>query len=184
MATIQQQIDNLEKKISLLNTQDMSKFQDVSLIKNITSYADSPLIISGGELSDGTNAGTLKVGAISALVRESDSDTAALTVITLAEQDNVALPATNTVYHVVLTSTPAIVIQVANANGTTEIGIGSVMKEADDTVHFCACGMRIQNGVAKTQKRAAALRYIELASGCTITETGGALTLGIAAGIV
>jgi len=145
-------------------------------VTDITRYADSPMIVTGADFSEGTNAGTLKVGALTALLRNAASDIAPLVYFTLAEQDNLVMAAANTRYHVVLTDTPAIVIQAANANGTTEIGIGTCMKEADDTVHFAEAGMRLQNGVAKLHKRAASSRYLELVSGCTIT--------GIDAGIV
>ena len=42
------------------------------------------------------------------------------------------------------------------------------MKDAGNDVHYCICGDRLQNGVAKFNKRAATLRQIELASGSAI----------------
>jgi len=179
------EIRRIAKDLSYIKIQlSTVRAYGTSDVTDITRYADSPMIVTGAEFSEGTNAGTLKVGALTALLRNADSDIAPLVYFTLAEQDNLVMAAANTRYHVVLTDTPAIVIQAANANGTTEIGIGTCMKEADDTVHFAEAGMRLQNGVAKLHKRAASSRYIELVSGCTITETGGALTLGIDAGIV
>lgn len=146
----------------------------------------SPMLLTGGDLSPGTNAGTMKIGALTALLRISDSDTAALAYITLAEQDNETLAAANTKYHIILqynAGSPTIVIQAATANGTTDIGIGNCMKEADNTMHYTIVGMRLANGLQKVQRRAATLREIELARGCTIADTG-IKNFSIAAGVV
>ena len=144
----------------------------------------SPMILTGGVITEGT-AGTITISALTALLRSADTATSPLIYVTLAEQANKTMAAADTKYYVVLTSTPAILIQAAVANGTTEIGIGTCMKEADGTVHFQNAGMRLQNGVAKLHRRAATLRESELASGGTISDAGEASReFNIAKGVV
>ena len=65
-------------------------------------FTESPLLVIGGELSEGTTSGTLKVGTIIALLRDEDSETGTLVYVTKAEEDNISLVAQNTVYLVVL----------------------------------------------------------------------------------
>ena len=143
----------------------------------------SPMILTGGVITEGTT-GTITISALTALLRSADTATSPLILVTLAQQLNQTMEAADTKYYVVLTSTPAIVIRTTIANDTTEIGIGICMKE-DDTVHFMNAGMRLQNGVAKLHRRAATLRESELASGCAISDAGGASReFNIAKGVV
>ena len=148
----------------------------------------SPQLISGGVLSAGTNAGTIKVTALTALLRNDTGDTDPLTYVTSVEQDNLSLTAADTKYYVVLdynSGSPQILRQVTRGNGTTEIGLGICMKEDDDTIHYQNSGMRLQNGVAKLHRRAATLRESELADGCAISDEGGASRqFGIASGVI
>lgn len=149
-----------------------------------TDEALSPMIISGGVISDG-GSGTIDITALTALLRAGTGDTDQLVYVTLAAQTGKTMAAADTKYYVVLTSTPAISIQDTRANGTTEIGLGTCMKDGSDVVRFHNAGMRLQNGIAKLHRRAAALRATELASGCTITDEGGASRqFHIAAGVV
>ena len=138
-----------------------------------TDEALSPMIISGGVISDG-GSGTVDITALTALLRAGTGATDQLVYVTLAAQTGRTLAAANTKYYIVLTSTPAISIQATRANGTTEISLGICMKDGSANVHFHNAGMRLQNGVAKLHRRAAALRAIELVSGCTVTDEGGA----------
>jgi len=145
----------------------------------------SPMLLSGGTISEGTT-GTITISALTALLRTGTGDTDPLTYITLAEQANQTMDAADTKYHVILdynSGSPQILIQEASANGTTMIGIGTCMKDSSDNVHFQNAGMRLQDGVAKLQKRAATLRASELVSGCTITD-GGSRQFNISAGVV
>ena len=162
------------------------KVSDGTLANKITMIDGplSPQILTGGVLSDGTNAGTVKVSALTALIRATDAATGVLQYITLAEQDNKTLAAANTTYHVILTlAGPAISVQAASANGTTEIGIGTVMKDAANNMHWNNLGMRLQNGVAKLHTRAATLRSTELCCGCAIGDLTN-LNFSIASGRV
>ena len=169
-----------DKQHSIVNSADHSDKND---------YIDaplSPMILTGGLISEGTNAGTVKVAALTALLRTTDSATGALVKVTLTEQDNQTLPLANTIYKIILdynNNSPLIRTQTAEANGTTQIGIGHCMKDSSDNVHFCNCGRRLQDGVAKLHKRARSLRDIELASGCVIGEVG-TRNITITSGIV
>jgi len=147
----------------------------------------SPMLLTGGVISEGTT-GTVTISALTALLRDDTGATDSLTYVTLAEQANKTMAAANTKYHVVLdynSGTPQILIQESPGNRTTQIGIGTCMKDASDNVHFQNGGMRLQDGVAKLQRRAATLRATELASGCTISdEGGGSRQFHIAPGVV
>ena len=146
----------------------------------------SPQILTGGALSDGTNNDTIKIGALTALLRTTDSATGVLEKISLAEQDNITMAAPDTTYHIVLQyngGAPQIITQAAVANSTTNIGIGKSLYEADHTIHFQQAGMRLANAAAKLHQRAAHLREIELATGCTITDEGTS-DFGVAAGTI
>jgi len=55
-------------------TEVETALQEVKLLEN---YANSPMVVTGGEVSEGTNAGTFKVGALTALLRATDSLTGA-----------------------------------------------------------------------------------------------------------
>jgi len=148
----------------------------------------SPMILTGGLISEGTE-GTVTISALTALLRTGSGDADPLTYVTLAEQANQTMVAADTKYHIVLKTyaSPAIAIQEAAANGTTEIGLGICMKDTSDPVkvHFQNTGMRLQGGLAKLHKRAATLRASELASGCGIADVGGgSRQFTIATGVV
>jgi len=155
--------------------------------KNMIDAPLSPMIISGGVISEGTT-GTVTISALTALLRNDTGATDPLVYVTLAEQANKTMAAANTKYHVVLdynSGNPQILIQESPGNRTTQIGLGTCMKDASDNVHFQNGGMRLQDGVAKLQRRAATLRATELASGCTISdEGGGSRQFHIAPGVV
>jgi len=136
----------------------------------------SPMILSGGGITEGTT-GTVTIAALTALLRTDTGAADPLTYITLAEQANKTMASAATKYLVVLdynSGTPQILIQEGAATGTTQIMIGICMKDSSDNVHFEVAGYRLQDGVAKLHTRAHDLRTTELASGCTITDEGGA----------
>lgn len=144
-----------------------------------TAYADSPGIMTGGEITEGTNAGTFKVAALTAYLRTTDSLTAPLKYITLAEQDNQTITSADTVYFVCLDyngGTPQIVISQTNPylSGTdyTQIPIGKVMKDGSNNVHYVSGGYNLQDGVEKLHVRAKTLRNLELSSGSVIAYSG------------
>lgn len=152
-----------------------------------TDEALSPMLVSGGAISDG-GSGTVTISALTALLREGTGATDRLVSAVLAEQASQPIGTANIRHYVVLkynSGAPSIAIQTTRGNRTTEIGIGTCMKDSSDNVHFNNAGMRLQNGVAKLHRRAAAVRSTELASGCTITDEGGASRqFNMAAGVV
>lgn len=152
----------------------------------VLAYAESAKIITGGEISLGSSGATFKVAALTAALRESSGDTATLKYQTLAEQDNETITAADTTYNVLLTYStgdPAISISETVANGNNVIGIGYVRKTTGDEVHFANSGRKLQDGIGKLHKRAADLRLIELANGCTLSYAG-TNNLGIAEGVI
>ncbi|MCK5602434.1 hypothetical protein KAR91_11205 [Candidatus Pacearchaeota archaeon] len=145
--------------------------------KNFIDYAVSPMVVSGGDISVGTNAGTYKVGSLVAILRSTDSETGALKYVTLAEQDNQTITAADTTYVIALNyngGSPTISL------GTTDpyladkrnISIGKVMKNGGDDVHYVSGGYRLQDGVRKSHRRAKVLRNFELDGGSAIAYSG------------
>jgi len=51
---------------------------ELSSLRDVSSAADSPMIITGGEIFEGTNAGTFKVAELTALLRSTNSSTGSL----------------------------------------------------------------------------------------------------------
>ena len=148
-------------------------------IKNAVDYAASPMIVTGGEITVGTNAGTFKVAALTALLRETHSKTGHLTYVTLAEQDNQTIASADTMYMICLDyngGTPQIVTSTSNPynSGTdyTQIPIGRAMKDGSDNVHYISGGYTFQDGVEKLHVRARTLRVYEMATGCSIAYSG------------
>ena len=142
---------------------------------DISAYADSPGLITGGAITHGTNVGTFKAASLTAYLRSTNSPTGPLVEVSLAEQDNQAIPSADTTYYVMLdynAGTPQIVTSATNpySSGTdyTQISLGKVMKEADDTVHYISGGFNLQDGVQKLHRRGIKLRGFELAEGSVI----------------
>jgi len=174
-------------------TEVETALQEVKLLEN---YANSPMIVTGGEISEGTNAGTFKVAALTALLRATDSLTGALTYVTLSEQDNQSIPAADTTYFVCLDyndGSPQIVLSETNpysrasSPDRTQIPLGKVMKDGSDNIHYTSCGFGFQDGIMKLHQRAGMLRAHELNGGSTIaykadncfTMTSGVAYAGI-----
>ncbi|MEA2066228.1 MAG: hypothetical protein U9O65_03905, partial [Thermotogota bacterium] len=135
----------------------------------------SPMILTGGVVSEGTNPGTFKVTALTALLRATDSATGALAEISLAEQDNQAISVADTTYIVILSyngGSPTITISETIPNCTQNIPLGRVMKDASNNVYWISGGYHFQDGVAKLHMRARALRALELNKGSTIAYSG------------
>jgi len=159
---------------------------DVDDLENITNAMDSAGIVTGGVVSEGTNAGTFKVTAITeAYLRTSASATAPLVSVTLAEQDNQTITAADTTYFVVFTyGTPCtITLSETAPNGYNAIPLGKVMKDGSDNVHYIDGGFRFGDGVRKLHQRAKTLRALELESGSAI-EYSGTNNFTMEAGIV
>jgi len=162
---------------------------------DVANFVDGPLspgVLTGGFISKGT-VGTVTVSEITALVRTGIATTDPLVYVELAEQANLAIGSADTKYHVGLDyngGVPQILVQTANFNRTTEIGLGTCMKDTSVPVrtHFSNGGMRHQDGVSKLQQRASTLRRTELApggGGCAIADVGGgSLQFSIQSGIV
>jgi len=154
------------------------------------AYANSPMIVTGGEVSEGTNAGTFKVNALTALLRATDSPTGELIYVTLSEQDNQSITAADTTYFVCLDyngGSPQIVLSETNPYGTdyTQIPIGKVRKDGSNNVHYISGGFSFQDGVMKLHQRASSLRSLELNSGSVISYKADnyfTMTSGIAYG--
>jgi len=153
-----------------------------------TAYADSPGVMTGGEITEGTNAGTFKVAALTALLRVTDSLTAPLIYVSLAEQDNQTIPVANTTYFVSLNyngGSPTITLETSSPYDADKrsIPLGKVMKDGSDNVHYISGGFGFQGGVMKLHQRAEYLRSKELASGSVIAYSGTnnfTMTSGIA----
>jgi len=148
---------------------------DVDDLENVTNAMDSSGIVTGGVVSEGTNAGTFKVTAITeAYLRASASATAALMPVTLAEQDNQTITAADTIYFVIFTyGTPCtITISETTPNGYNAIPLGKVMKDGSDNVHYIDGGFRFGDGVRKLHQRAKTLRALELETGSAISYSG------------
>jgi len=150
---------------------------ELSSLRDVSSAADSPMIITGGEISEGTDAGTFKVAALTAMLRSANSSIGDLVAVSLAEQDSQEITAVDTVYVVALNyggGSPTISIGIDNPYNTDKrnISIGRVMKDAGGTVHYISGGYNLQDGVKKLHERARAVRNIELESGSTIAYSG------------
>jgi len=166
----------------------------INILEDIKDYADSPMVIAGGVISDGTNAGTFKVTALTALFRTTDSITGELVELALAEQDNQAITAADTTYFISLNYndgvTPTITLSTTKPYGPDaadyrNIPIGKVMKDGSDNVHYISGGFNFQDGVEKLHQRALELRALELQSGSTIAYSGTnnfTMELGVAYG--
>jgi len=153
----------------------------LELATALLNYGLSPMIVTGGELTNGTNAGTFKVAALTCLLRSTDSVTGSLVYLTLAEQDNQTITAANTTYFVSLNYndgvTPTISLSATQPYGSgaadyRNISIGKIMKNGGNDVHYHSGGFRFQDGVRKLHSRAGSLRKHELASGATIAYSG------------
>lgn len=148
-----------------------------TLLTNIINYAVSPTIVTGGDITDGTNAGTFKVAALTGLLRTTDSSTGELASVSLAEQDNQTITAADTEYIVALNyngGSPTVSIGTSNPYNSDKrnIPIGRVMKNSSDDVYYISGGFNFQDGVEKLHIRAKSLRGIELSSGSTIAYSG------------
>jgi len=140
-------------------------------------YTESPMVVSGGELSEGTNAGTFKVAALTALLRTSDSLTGKLEKVTKASEDNIAITAADTTYYVCLNyngGSPTISLSTSSPYEADKrnIPIGKVRKDTSNNVHYISGGFRFQDGIRKSHHRAKTLRELELESGSTIAYSG------------
>jgi len=135
------------------------------------------MILTGGAITGGTNAGTFKVSALTALLRATDNETGVLTYVSLAEQDNQTIASANTTYFVSLNyngGSPTITLTTSNPYNADKrsIQLGKVMKETDNTVHFIAGGFKFQDGIEKLHTRAKTLRALEMDGGNTIAYSG------------
>jgi len=166
-------------------TEVETALQEIKLLEN---YANSPMVITGGDISQGTNAGTFKVDALTALLRTTDSEIGALAYVTLAEQDNQTITAADITYFIVLNyngGNPTISLSTTNPYNVDKrnIPIGKVMKDSSDNIHYISGGFSFQDGVKKLHQRASLLRVHELVSGSVIAYSGTnnfTMTAGIA----
>jgi len=145
---------------------------DVDDLEDITNYADSPMVVSGGEITEGTT-GTFTVAAGTGLFRTTDSVTGALAEASWDEFANQSIDAADTTYFVYLNyngGTPTLDLSETNPYNTDKrnIPIGKVMKDTSDNVHFISGGFGFQDGVKKLHQRAITLRNLELNGGSTI----------------
>jgi len=149
-----------------------------------TNTAMSPMIMTGGAVSAGTNAGTVKVAALTAMLRTDTGETDTLTRITLAEQDNITLENADTFYHIILTygEPCTIATSATGGNGANVIGIGHCLKEDDDTMHFATAGLRLNDGVRKLHRRATHLREMEKDGGGALVASTGTRNFTITSG--
>jgi len=163
-------------KVLKVNTGEDALEFDINA-KDIIDYTDSPMIISGGDVTEGTNAGTFKVAALTALLRSTNSETGELVEVTKTEEDNISISAADTTYFVCLNyngGTPTISLSETNPYDSDKrnIPIGKVMKDTSNNVHYISGGFRFQDGVRKLHTRARALRALELEQGSNIAYSG------------
>lgn len=148
---------------------------EITDTKTLIDSVDSPCIITGGVVTEGTTPGTFKVEEITAAyLRTLASPTAPLVPITLAEQDDQDIPVANTIYRVILTYGDPCTITLSETmpNGYNAIPIGKVMKDGSNNVSYLSNGYRFGDGVRKLHRRAELLREIELYSGSAIEYSG------------
>jgi len=147
-------------------------------IANNPAYVDGPLspqVLSGCTISVGTNAGTAKVAAGTVLLRTTASDSGVLRKYSVSETDNITLASADTSYFVQIqwnSGSPIAAVSASSANGQTDINIGKVLKESDDTFHYTNGGYRLFDGVAKLHHRAGHLREWEMCSEVNISDNG------------
>jgi len=138
----------------------------------------SPTVRTGGEVTEGTNAGTLKVAASTAWFRTADLDTAPLAYATKDLEDNIAITDPNKTYIVVLnynSGSPTISLSESMPDLTMSLPIGQALREVNNTVHYISGGYNLHNGVARLHMRSRALRALELgrgSGGSTIVYSG------------
>jgi len=159
---------------------------DVDDLENVTNAMDSPGIVTGGVVSEGSTAGTFKVTAITeAYLRTSASATAPLVSVTLAEQDEQTISLADTTYFVIFTyGDPCTITTSTTApNGYNAIPLGKVMRDGSNNVHYIDGGFRFGDGVRKLHMRAKTLRALELESDSAI-EYSGTNNFTMEAGIV
>jgi len=181
------QIDITDADSYYTGTEVETALQEVGEEK---AYADSPGIITGGEITIGTNAGTFKVAALTAYLRSTDSITGTLVKVSLAEQDNQTITAADTTYFVSLnynSGSPTITLTETSPYKADKrnVPIGKVIKDGSDDVHYISGGYNFQDGVKKLHERAVKLRTLELDGGSVIAYSGTnnfTMTQGIAFG--
>lgn len=142
---------------------------------SFVNAALSSMILTGGEISEGTDPGTIKVAALTAMLRTGSGTSDPLVKISLGVQDNITLAAKDIWYKVRLTyGTPSCTIatSISDGNGANIIGIGHCLKEDDGTRHFSDAGLRLSDGVRKLHNRASTLREIEISSGGLVSDPG------------
>lgn len=141
----------------------------------IAKNASSPMVVTGGVLSDGTNAGTFKVSPLTASLRTSDSEIATLVMVSLSEQDNQAITVVDTTYYVILNlslGSPSIQISTSTPANEQDIPIGKVRKNASNDIHFIAGGFHLNDAARKIHVRAKRLEGFQIDSGMTIVYSG------------
>ena len=144
-------------------------------IADISNYANSPMIVTGGEITRGTNVGTFKVDAFTALIRKTDSPIGELAYVTKAEENNIGIPLADTFYYVIVNyndGSPTISLITVLQAFNDDVPIGSVMKDISNTVYYISGCYRLQDGVAKLHYRAFELHHLQLTSGNTIAYSG------------
>ena len=148
-------------------------------VDDFTSYADSPLVATGGVIEVGTNAGTFKHSSLVALLRTTDSVTGAMVIVTKDAEDNIAITAADTTYFVVLNyngGTPNITLSTTAPYSAVgdyrSIPLGRVRKDGSNNVHYVNGGFRFQDGVKKLHNRIISLRANELTEGHALAYSG------------
>jgi len=163
--------------------------EEIMRINNLINFAISPMLVEGGEVAQGTNAGTFKVAAFTALLRETDDPQGVLDYVTKTEEDNIEIPIACHRYYVVVNyndGSPTVSLITDLVEFNDRIPIGCVMRQADDVVHYISGCYRLQNGVAKLHFREFEMQQLVLASGNAIsyyappaTDNHFAMTAGV-----
>lgn len=151
---------------------DLTKVADNECVNNMVNYANSPMLVSGGEISLGTNADTIKIGALKGFLRVSNNLSSNLVEINLSETDNIEVPTLDTMYDIVLdynAGTPQITLSDAVLNENTEIPIGYVMKDSTG-VFYREGGFRLQEAAKRLHDKDTIVNKVKLQSGCKVSD--------------
>lgn len=165
--------DNFGEGWSKQNSMNLEMYNNV--------YINSPSIITGGEITEGSAAGTFEVAAVTAILRITNSVTAELKYITLAKQEDQTISLADTTYFVCLDyndNTPQLALSTTNpydrttSPDRTQIALGKVMKDSTNNIHYISGGFNFQDGFKKLHQRNVSLRAIELGEGNVIAYSG------------
>jgi len=151
---------------------DMTEVNDNMCVNNMVNYANSPMLVSGGEIFLGTNTDTIKVGTLKGFLRQLNALSSTLVEVNVTETDNIEVPVLDTMYYIVLdynSGTPQITLSDAVLNENTEIPIGYVIKDSTG-VFYREGGFRLQEAAKRLHDKDTIVNKVKLQSGCKVSD--------------